>query len=137
VKELASEYKAALFTEEGTSAPEPATDPTVAHASGTEIAAGDAEHVNGASVATMTNGLSNMQVSDEAANSVGEGHWDTNNDMSISQEWVDVKVPRDPAETDTGLQATPAAGMNTQSWADDTPEAAPDVSLPKNLMYYR
>lgn len=49
--------------------------------------------------------------------------------MSISQEWVDVKVPRDPAETETGLEATPAAAANTQSWADDQPDHVPEVSI--------
>ena len=44
--------------------------------------------------------------------------------MSASQEWVDVKIPREPSETETGIAATPAAPHNTQSWADDHPETA-------------
>ena len=77
----------------------------------------------------VTNGLSNAHVSDEAANRVGESHWDTGNDLSISQEWVDVTVPRDPTETETGLAATPAAPANTQSWADDAAEAVQEVRM--------
>jgi hypothetical protein len=132
VKSLAQEYKAPFYVEgtqaaETTAAHEVATDPTIAHASGTEIAAGEVSHVNGVVEEPVTNGLSNAQVSDEAANAVGESHWDSNNDMTMSQEWVDVKVPRDPSETETGLAATPAAAANTQSWADDTAEAVPEV----------
>jgi hypothetical protein len=74
-----------------------------------------------------SNGIANAKVSDDAANAVAESHWDTNTDLTMSQEWVDVKVPRDPSETDTGLQATLAGGSNTQSWADDHPEPAPEV----------
>lgn len=75
----------------------------------------------------VTNGIANASVSDEAANPVAESHWDLNNGMSASQEWVDVKVPRDPAETESGLNATPAADTNKQSWADDHPEPAQEV----------
>lgn len=38
-----------------------------------------------------------------------------------------MNVPRDPAETETGLAATPAAPGNTQSWADDHPEPAAEA----------
>lgn len=75
----------------------------------------------------MSNGIANIQVTDEAANAVAESHWDAGNDVASSQEWVDVSVPKDPTETETGLTATPAAASNTQSWADDHPEAAPEV----------
>lgn len=51
----------------------------------------------------------------------------------MSQEWVDVKVPRDPVETDEGPAATPAAPANTQSWADDHPEPTTEVSLLLNF----
>ncbi|CRJ84771.1 hypothetical protein BN1708_009144 [Verticillium longisporum] len=47
-------------------------------------------------------------------------------------EWVN--IPRDPAETETGLEATPANASNTQSWADDQPEqpVQPAVSADPN-----
>lgn len=71
-----------------------------------------------------TSGIDNVNVADEAANAVGQGHWNSSKDAATSQdEWV--QVPRDPSETDTGLNATPAAAANTQSWADDHPEQAP------------
>lgn len=66
----------------------------------------------------------NSGFGDGAANAAAEANWDTNNDLSTSQEWVE--VPRDSAETDTGVTATPAAPSNVQSWADDQPES-PEV----------
>lgn len=70
----------------------------------------------------------NAEVADEAANASAEAaQWDTGNaSMSVSQEWV--KVPENPAETDTGLDATPTVPANTQSWADDATDNAADVS---------
>lgn len=101
------------------------TDPTVANAGLTEIT----------DTAPTTNGTSNTDeasqvlpqsnVDSSAANEMAESHWD--NKMSASAEGAEgwVKVPRDPAETETGLSATPAAVSGIQSWADDQPEAAP------------
>ncbi|KAH7320051.1 hypothetical protein B0I35DRAFT_478340 [Stachybotrys elegans] len=129
VKTLAQDYKTPLYTEGAQAAEAEAgkvtgTDPTVAHASATEIAAGDVAPAAPAAAEPSTNGIANAAVADEAANAVAESHWDQSNDMSISQEWVD--VPRDPAETETGLEATPAANSNVQSWADDHPDPAPE-----------
>ena len=123
VKHLAEDYKAPQAE-----APEHeiGTDPTVAHAAATEIDAGDVSAPVAAPVENATNGIANMQVTDDAANAVAESHWDNGNEAStISQEWVDVTIPKDPAETETGLTATPAAAANTQSWADDHPETVP------------
>jgi hypothetical protein len=78
-------------------------------------------------VDAVTNGIANASISDDAANPVAESNWDLNNNMSASQEWVDVKVPRDPTETEAGLDATPAAATNQQSWADDHPEPTQEV----------
>ncbi len=78
--------------------------------------------------ASLSSGApSNTDVADDAANAAGESQWDIGTQMSVSQEWVDVTIPRDPSETETGINATPAAPSNTQSWADDHPEteAAP------------
>lgn len=125
MKSIAQEYK----TPNAESADQPtaveggqetATDPTVAYASGTEIAAGDVSAPPTQSFEQVSNGIANIQVADDAANEVAESHWDDGNDGAITQEWVE--VPKDPAETETGLEATPAASHNTQSWADDHPE---------------
>lgn len=102
------------------------TDPTVANASLTEIQEGsDVALANGHGeehAATAT--IPATDVADNAANAAGESQWDAGNDMTMSQEWVDVKAPREPSETETGIEGTPAAPANTQSWADDHPEPA-------------
>ncbi len=119
-------------------APRPVeSDPTVAHAGLTEIDAGADTPM--AETVVLTNGHDapvepptptdapvNASTGDEAANAAGESQWDTGNgtkDLSMSQEWVE--VPRDPAETETGLHATPAEVGNTQSWADEQPDHPP------------
>ncbi|PNY24156.1 Uncharacterized protein TCAP_05904 [Tolypocladium capitatum] len=135
VKVLAREYKTPFDAEtaqpaEAESAKEVASDPTMANAAATEIDAGNSGLVNGqASEAPVANGIANTNtnVSDDATNAVAESHWDgDNNNMSISQEWVDLKALRDPTETETGLTATPASATNTQSWADDQPDPVPE-----------
>ncbi|KAJ3579169.1 hypothetical protein NPX13_g1387 [Xylaria arbuscula] len=110
------------------------TDPTVAHAGLTEIDSTGATEplTNGHSEPTPQSSVpTNADVSDNAANAAAGSEWDANNTMSsssITQEgWV--KVPRNPSETETGLNATPAAAGNVQSWADDQPENPPEVSL--------
>ena len=55
-----------------------------------------------------------------AANAAGEANWEA----KMSDSWVEVQ-PRDPAETDTGLSATPAGMTGTQSWAEDVPIETP------------
>lgn len=96
----------------------------------TEIAAGDGAFAQEPQATEpAASSILNASVSDESANAVAESHWDSGNNEPLSQEWVDVKVPRDPAETETGLTATPAAPANTQSWADDQPEPASEVGL--------
>lgn len=119
-------------TVESTELPE--TDPTIAHAGLTEIdstgATAPMTNGHGHTESTPHSGLTTSgDISDNAANAAGESQWDTpTNDLSgsITQEdWV--KVPRDPAETDTGLTATPAAAGPVQSWADDQPENLPEV----------
>ncbi|KAF4447710.1 hypothetical protein F53441_8788 [Fusarium austroafricanum] len=125
VKALAQEYKTpyddAQNAEGSTEQPKDiATDPTIAHAAATEIEAGD----TAAPVVAepSSNGLANASVADDAANAVAESHWDTtNNDLSASQEWVDVK-PAEAVEADAAAPA-PTRVANTHSWADDHPEA--------------
>ncbi|KAK4236717.1 hypothetical protein C8A03DRAFT_35369 [Achaetomium macrosporum] len=135
VKQLAIAH-AAPFTQTEASQPaesdiveskqEPQTDPTVANAGLTEVEEGSATPLTNGHVqepSSSSAALSNADVADSAANAAGESQWDTGNDAPSSQEWVDVKVPREPGETETGVAATPAASSNTQSWADDHPEA--------------
>lgn len=124
MRSLAQDYKTP-HGEVAEPSAEIGTDPTVAHASATEIAAGDISVPTASSVENVSNGIANISVADDAANAVAGSHWDDGNDAAIAQEWVE--VPKDPAETETGLAGTPAAAHNTQSWADDHPEATPEV----------
>lgn len=105
------------------------TDPTIAHAGLTEIDAeteqpasnGVSSHLDAPTVLNVAN------VDAGAANAAAESNWQAK--LSTSGEsgpdgWIE--VPRDPAETDTGVAATPAAMTSTQSWAEDVPvEATP------------
>lgn len=100
-------------------APDATSDPTLANAGYTEVqdpsytasapAANEAAPAPGNSEQTVP--PAQTQVSD-AANPVAEATWDPNTADSLTPSattdgWVE--VPRDPTETDTGLQATPAA----------------------------
>lgn len=110
------------------------TDPTVAHAGLTEIEAdteqpapnGLSSHVDTPTVPEASN------IDAGAANAAAESDWQPK--LSASGDsgpdsWIE--VARDPAETDTGVAATPAAMTNTQSWAEDVPvepTSSPDAS---------
>ncbi|KAF9874513.1 hypothetical protein CkaCkLH20_08076 [Colletotrichum karsti] len=99
---------------------EPATDPTVANATVNEIEAGDDIALTNGHPEQNIESHANANITSGSGNAAGE-KWDQNdNTLSESQEWV--SVPRDPVETETGIEATPAAASNTQSWADDQPE---------------
>ena len=116
------------------SAEEPSTpigiDPTVAHAGLTQIdveteptSNGLSEHVDTITVPEASN------IDPGAANAAADSNWQAK--LSASGEsgqdsWIE--VARDPAETETGLAATPAALTGTQSWAEDVP--AEPTSLP-------
>jgi hypothetical protein len=131
VKALAQEYKTpyddAQPIEESAEQPkEVVTDPTIAHAAATEIEAGDTV-LPTITAEPSSNGLANASVADDAANAVAESHWDsTNNEMSTSQEWVDVK----PAEAvEEAAAPAPTRVANANSWADDHPEASRASSI--------
>lgn len=47
---------------------------------------------------------------------------------SISNDWTE--VPRDPAETDNGLKATPAANSSTNAWAESSPATSGETATP-------
>lgn len=103
------------------------TDATIANAGLTEIDA--------PATSALTNGHEevyeahaipqNSGFGDGAANAAAEANWDASNDLSVSQEWVE--VPRAPVETETTATAPPPSTSNVQSWADDQPDA-PEVS---------
>jgi hypothetical protein len=105
------------------------SDPTIANAGLTELDAPPATSMaNGTHESHEVQGVpQNSGFGDGAANAAAEANWDTQNDLSQSQEWVE--VPRDSAETDTGITATPAAPSNVQSWADDQPDSPTEVSI--------
>ena len=107
-----------------------ATDPTIAHAGMTEIDAEANEPVtNGASNHVDTPTVPDASNIDAgAANAAATTNWDAAVDQGADS-WVE--VPRDLAETDTGVAATPAAMAGTQSWAEDVPaESAPAPVAP-------
>ncbi|KAJ9161009.1 Transcription factor CBF NF-Y histone domain-containing protein [Coniochaeta hoffmannii] len=110
----------------------PVSDPTIAHAGLTEIDEGSTKpFANGHSEEAPTAVTSAADVADNAANAAAENQWDADNsanNLAESQEWVN--IPRDPAETETGVAATPAAPANTQSWADDHPEPTAETAAP-------
>ncbi|KAL8670339.1 MAG: hypothetical protein Q9168_005113 [Polycauliona sp. 1 TL-2023] len=100
------------------------TDPTVAHAGLTEldtatgtVSSGVAHHVDTPSVPDASN------IDAGAANAAGaDPGWEaklSESAQSGPDGWVE--VARDPAETDTGTNATPAAMNSTQGWAEDVP----------------
>lgn len=106
------------------------SDPTLANAGLTELNAPEASAIaNGHPATTFeTQGIpTNAGIGEGAANAAAETQWDPSTEMSASQEWVE--VPRDAAETDTGVTATPAAPSNVQSWADDQPDSPGEVSI--------
>ena len=104
------------------------TDPTVANAGLTEIDTATGA-VNGQTVdAPSAPAISSIDAG--AANEAG-GDWDkpqSGSDDPLAESFE--IVPRDPAETET--PTAPAAVNLTQSWADDTPEAAPAAATSAN-----
>lgn len=128
IKGLAEKYKIADAAEEAVPVDSDtiATDPTTAHAAATEINAGDAASLPVQSDSEHVNGLANASVANEAANAVAGGAADNSTDLSISQEWVDIKA----TEVETAPREAPvpaAAAPTTQSWADDQPEPVTQV----------
>ncbi|SLM34334.1 hypothetical protein LPUS_03083 [Lasallia pustulata] len=110
------------------SPPPPATDPTVAHAGLTEIDSAAEPLENGTSSHIETPTVPDASSIDAgAANAAAENNWGPELSASATsgpEGWVE--VPRDPAETDTGLTATPGAMASTTSWAEEvTSEVGP------------
>lgn len=104
---------------EATHATDPTTDPTMANAGLTELqdTSLGAQAEPAASQADQVAPPTQNLVSD-GGNPTAEQTWAPTSDES--SEWV--KLPRNPEETDTGLQATPAsadAGLNNGSVGAD------------------
>ena len=95
------------------------SDPTIANAGLTELDDPSTTIRNG-NGSPEAQGVPQNSSFGEGGNAAAEANWDNANDLSTSQEWVE--IPRDANETDTGLMATPAAPSNVQSWADDQPD---------------
>lgn len=104
------------------------TDPTVANAGLTELEndsgpnlSGSADHIDASGVPEA----SNIDVG--AANAAGADNWNTSASAQVDA-GLDVVHPRDPAETDNGISATPAAVTNTNNWADNAHSWAEDAA---------
>lgn len=109
----------------------PTVDPTIANAGMTELE-------DTTTIPIRTNGINGdehdalsppeqVSTSAEAANTVAEANWNPEASMTTDasgtgEEWV--QVPRDPAETDTGVTATPAAPKVGNSWAEEVATSA-------------
>ena len=104
------------------------TDPTIANAGLTELE-DQTVVTNGDSTVIETTQIPEAAtIGAEAANETAEAHWDSKASQSVTSGadgFEIIEHPRDPKETETGLNATPAAASNTQSWAEDVPTGAP------------
>jgi hypothetical protein len=105
-----------------TSTTEVSTDPTIANAGMTELEDTAAYQKNDEPAeAHPIVPPEQSSITPDAANAVAERSWDPQasmtSDSPSGEGWVE--VPRDPAETDTGLAATPAAIHNSTSWAEE------------------
>lgn len=103
------------------------SDPTVAHAGLTELEDTATPSTNGVPAQEPMIVPAQGSTGAEAANAVAESNWDPqasviSNASAGGDGWVE--VPRDPAETDTGLIATPAAMHGAASWAEEVTEGA-------------
>ena len=111
------------------------TDPTVAYATLTEAEAAPEPTTNGVSGHMDTSSIppaSNIDA--DAANASGGSNLEAQVSLrgggggGGGEDWV--QVPRDPADTDTGNDATTAAVTGTQSWAEDVPTVTDPIPTP-------
>ncbi|KAL2808168.1 hypothetical protein BJX63DRAFT_41498 [Aspergillus granulosus] len=105
VKQLSEEQTPA---EESNPEATPATDPTTANAAYTELDDPPAYVAAAATAEAETVPPPPQTLVSDAANAVAEAAWEPQTDPLASSTNTEgfVEVPRDPAETDTGLQAT-------------------------------
>ncbi|KAL4875544.1 hypothetical protein BJY04DRAFT_201606 [Aspergillus karnatakaensis] len=131
VKQIAEGEAAA---EEPAAAAEPVSDPTTANAAYTELqdptyAVEAAANENAPAADTENVAPPPQTLVSDAANAVAESSWEPQTDALASSTNTDgfVEIPRDPAETETGLHATP--GNITEDVAPEastTPQPAGD-----------
>ncbi|KAF7508091.1 hypothetical protein GJ744_009673 [Endocarpon pusillum] len=98
------------------------TDPTIANAGMTELQDTITyQATDEPAVADTMVPPEQSSITANAANAVAERSWDPQasmtSDSPSGEGWVE--VPRDPAETETGVAATPAAVHNSTSWAEE------------------
>jgi hypothetical protein len=133
------------WTEENTATDQaPESDPTIVNAGLTELQdptlSVQASQTNGVTEAAASHTVdfsaapSQTSVGD-AANPLAENTWDAQGSTILSASatadgWVE--VPRDPQETDTGIEATTASAHATNSWAEDVPVAGPTPAVEAN-----
>lgn len=106
------------------------TDPTIANAGMTELDDNTTvvDGTNGEMDSAAFAAPEQTSITDDAANAVAQANWDPEASMTTNgsgEGWVE--VPRDPAETETGIAATPAAMQNVNSWAEEVAEEKPLV----------
>ena len=125
---LAESAELTAGAEDESAATEPATDPTIANAGLTELDDTTAIPMrsNGVPEDDVTLAPEQSSTTADAANAVAEASWNPEASMTTEasangEEWV--QVPRVPAETETGLTATPAAPQ-TESWAEEVATSA-------------
>ncbi|KAH3363401.1 hypothetical protein KXW94_006642 [Aspergillus fumigatus] len=144
VKQTSEEYVPGEATEEVTAEASATSDPTLANAAYTELQDGPldagataANEIDSSAPKAEVSPPAQTLVSD-AANPVAEASWEQNGAGSLESSanadgWVE--VPRDPAETETGLQATPASvdtGLkDNQTVAAASGQSDEHVSVPK------
>ena len=106
------------------------SDPTIANAGMTELEDTTTIPIrtNGTSGHEQDGTSATEQVSTgEAGNAVAEANWNPEASMTTDasgtgEDWV--QIPRDPAETETGVSATPAAPpAEANSWAEEVTSA--------------
>ncbi|PYH88089.1 hypothetical protein BO71DRAFT_150232 [Aspergillus ellipticus CBS 707.79] len=138
VKQVSTEL--APPTEDVATEAAPASDPTVANAGYTELQ--DTSYTADATVANESAPAEPepeqiappaQTLVGDGANPVAEANWDTNASgvsSANTEGWVE--VPRDPAETETGLEATPAAvEVEVKTAVETADQNAENVTVPK------
>ncbi|KAM3511930.1 hypothetical protein MY11210_004401 [Beauveria gryllotalpidicola] len=110
---LAKGYTATGYTETTQPAETVMEDPAPASITVAE------DDVTEANVAGIEAGTEALTISEATPNGLANG-----NDLSISQEWVNVKAPQDAA----AVPAVPVEAPGGRSWADDQPEVSTAVA---------
>lgn len=121
----------------------PQSDPTIANAGYTELQ--DSSYNTDATATVTTESATAAEpeaeqvqppaqtLVGEGANAVAEANWDANASgvsSANTEGWVE--VPRDPAETDTGLEATPAAAQAEVKGSATAEHGSENVTVPKD-----